>query len=438
MDTINSPKIQSWAKEYSGDYTIYYPKNIQDISLIISKNKKMIPSGGFRSYGDSAINNKIINSKFLNKILNFDEKKGILKVQAGIRLKDIINFIMPKGWFLSVTPGTKYATIGGCIASDVHGKEHHKQGCFSESLIKIKLLINEDEIVEFDKKTNPDLFKATCGGMGLTGFIVEAEIKCIKINSSQINYKKVLNNNLEDLFLCFEDYNNYNYSVAWIDTIKKNNNYKSIFTCGNFSDSQDLFSTNKKKFKIHIPLKLKIVNIFTTKLFNNFYFFINKFTKKEGYINYDKFFYPLDNIQNWYKLYGKNGFIQYQLIVPKKNGKEAILKILNYLNKTKNLSSLAVMKLHGKKNDNFLSFPIEGYSLAMDFPYSSKIIKILHNIDDIVLKFGGRVYLTKDSILRDINFKKFYPNFFEINNVIKKYKIFKFCSFQSSRIRIND
>ena len=124
--------------------------------------------------------------------------------------------------------------------------------------------------------------------------------------------------------------------------------------------------------------------------------------------------------------------------MPKKNGKEAILKILNYLNETKNLSSLAVVKLHGKKNDNFLSFPIEGYSLAMDFPYSSKIIKILHNIDDIVLKFGGRVYLTKDSILREIYFKKFYPNFFEINNVIKKYKIFKFCSFQSSRIRIHD
>ena len=438
MDTINSPNIQSWAKEYGGDYKLYYPKNVEDIKLIISKKANIIPAGSFRSYGDSAINNSIIKSKFLNKIINFDEKKGILRVQAGSRLKDIINFIVPKGWFLNVTPGTKYATIGGCIASDVHGKEHHKYGCFSESLTKIKLLINKNEIIEFDKKSNSDLFYATCGGMGLTGFIVEAEIKCLKIQSSQIYYKKVLNDNLDNLFLCFENYNDYNYSVAWIDTIKRNRGYKSIFTCGNFSDNLNLSLSIRKKTKINIPIKFKIVNKFTTFLFNKFYFFFNSLNSKKGYMNFDKFFYPLDNIKNWYKLYGKNGFIQYQLIVPKNNGKEALLQILNYLNIADNPSSLAVLKLHGKQNNNYISFPIEGYSLAMDFPYSKNIIKILENIDEIVLKFGGRVYLTKDSILRKDKFKRFYPNFCEVKKVIKKYKIAEFSSFQSQRIGIND
>ena len=140
----------------------------------------------------------------------------------------MIKFLLPKGWF-KVTPGTKFATLGGCIASDVHGKEHHQEGCFSENLIKLKLLVNKDEVIEFDKISHPDLFQATCGGMGLTGFIIEAEIECRKIKSSNIIYNKIINYNIDDVFSCFEKYMSSNYSVAWLDTNKYKNNFKSIF-----------------------------------------------------------------------------------------------------------------------------------------------------------------------------------------------------------------
>ena len=137
MDFINKKKIKSWGKTYFGNYYLYKPTTIDEIKKLLSKNKKLISSGGFRSYGDSAINEVIINSKYFNKIINFDEEKGILTAESGITINEMINFLLPKGWFLKVTPGTKFATLGGCIASDVHGKEHHLEGCFSENLINL-------------------------------------------------------------------------------------------------------------------------------------------------------------------------------------------------------------------------------------------------------------------------------------------------------------
>ena len=436
MDFINTKKIKSWAKYYFGNYQLYHPRSIGDVKELLSKNSKSIPSGGFRSYGDSAINEIIINSKYFNKIINFDEERGILKAESGITINEMIKFLLPKGWFLNVTPGTKFATLGGCIASDVHGKEHHKEGCFSENLIKLKLLINNQDIVEFDRISHPDLFKATCGGMGLTGFIVDAEIQCKKIKSSNIIYNKIINYNIDEVFSCFEKYMTSNYSVAWLDTKKSKNNYKSIFTHGDFCDKTKL--KLEKNLILKIPFNIKVINNLSIKLFNNLYFFWNLLGAKRGKVNYENFFYPLDKIKNWYKLYGENGFLQYQFIVPKENAKEAILEILDYLNNVNCLSSLAVLKLHGTENSNYISFPISGYSLAMDFPYSKRINNILTELDKIVLKFQGRVYLSKDTRLSSFYFSKFYKQFKEVIKVRKKYNIFNFSSNQSKRIGLDD
>ena len=436
MDFINLKKIKSWAKYYLGNYKLYQPRSIDDIKTLLSNNTKIISSGGFRSYGDSAINEIILNSKYFNKIINFDEKKGILKAQAGVTIKEMIKFLLPKGWFLKVTPGTKFATLGGCIASDVHGKEHHKEGCFSENLIKIKLLINKNEIIELDNQSHPDLFQATCGGMGLTGFIIDAEIQCKKIKSSNIIFNKIINNNIDEVFSCFEKYTDTNYSVAWLNTKKSKSSYRSVFTYGDFCDKSKLNLENSLIFKI--PFNIKLINNISIKVFNYLYFFWNLLNQKSGKINYEGFFYPLDKLKNWYKLYGKNGFFQYQFIVPKENAKEAVLEILDYLNNVNYLSSLAVLKLHGKKNSNYISFPLSGYSLAMDFPYSNKVESILAELDKMVLKFNGRVYLSKDTRLSSYYFKKFYKQFDEVKKVRKKYNIFNFCSDQSKRIGIND
>ena len=436
MNFINKKKIKSWAKSFLGNYLLCQPESIDEIKTLLLRNKKLIPSGGFRSYGDSAINEVIINSKYFNKIIHFDGEKGILKAESGITINEIIKFLLPKGWFLKVTPGTKFATLGGCIASDVHGKEHHREGCFSENLLNLKLIVNKDEVIELNSLNHPDLFQATCGGMGLTGFIIEAEIQCKKIKSSNIIFNKIINYNIDEVFSCFEKYMSSNYSVAWLDTKKSTNDFKSIFIHGEFCDKSKLNLHND--IALTIPFNMKVINNLSIKLFNYLYFFWNSLSKKKGTTSYENFFYPLDKIKNWNKLYGINGFLQYQFIIPKENAKEAILEILNHLNHVNLLSSLAVLKLHGKKNPNFMSFPISGYSLAMDFPYSNKINLILTELDKIVSKFNGRVYLTKDSRLSSYYFKKFYSQFEEVIKVRKKYNIFNFSSSQSERIGIND
>ena len=436
MEFIRKKIIKSWAKEFKGEYLIYEPKTIRDVKEILHNKKKIISSGGLRSYGDSAINENIINSKYFDKIISFDEKIGVLKAQSGITIKALLNFLIPKGWFLKVTPGTKYATLGGCIASDVHGKEHHKEGCFSECVNDIKIITNQKDTIIFSKKDSPELFKATCGGMGLTGFIAEATIQCKQIKSSKIQFKKKLNKNLNDVFLCFENFKNFNYSVAWIDTIKKKKEFNSIFIIGEFF--QDLKFSIKKKSKISILFNLKIINNLTIILFNKFYFFWNQLNTKSGVIEYDSFFYPLDKVNNWYKLYGNNGFVQYQFIVPKLLSKAAILEVLNYMNDKKFYSSLAVLKLHGVQNQNYLSFPMSGYSLAMDFPANKKTFYHLRELDKIILKYEGKIYLTKDCRMDKILFNKSYPQYKEILKIKKKYNILNFSSKQSERFGINE
>ena len=434
MEFIKKKNIKSWAKEFNGEYRIYEPKTAQDVKEILHNKKNIISSGGFRSYGDSAVNENIINSKNFNKIISFDEKNGVLRAQSGVTIEVLLNFLIPKGWFLKVTPGTKYATLGGCIASDVHGKEHHKDGCFSESVKNIKIITNQKETIVFSKKDFPELFKATCGGMGLTGFITEATIQCKQIKSSKIKFKKKLNKSLDDIFSCFENFREFTYSVAWIDTIKKKKEFNSIFIIGEFF--HDLKFSIRKKPNFSILFNLNIINNFTIFLFNKLYFFWNNLNRKSGIIDYNSFFYPLDKINNWHKLYGNNGFVQYQFIVPKLLSKTAILEVLNYMNDKKFYSSLAVLKLHGAQNQNYLSFPMSGYSLAMDFPANEKTLYHLKELDKIVVKYQGKIYLTKDSRMDGILFNKIYPQIEEILNIKKKYKIFNFSSKQSERLGI--
>jgi len=436
MRFIKKKIIRSWAKEFSGEYFIYEPKTVQDVKKILQDKKNIIPSGRLRSYGDSAVNINTINSKNFNKIIFFDERIGVLRAQSGVTIENLLNFLIPKGWFLKVTPGTKYATLGGCIASDVHGKEHHKEGCFSESVKSLKIITNKNKSFILTKNKFSELFKATCGGMGLTGFIVEATIQCKKIKSSNIQFKKKLNKSLKEVFLCFENFKKFTYSVAWIDTIKKDEEFNSIFTMGEFFNDQK-FSLRKKP-KISIFFNFKIINYLTIILFNRLYFFWNQLNTKSGFIDYDSFFYPLDKIKNWSKLYGNKGFVQYQFIVPKFLSKPAILEVLNYMNEKKFYSSLAVLKLHGAQNQNYLSFPMSGYSLAMDFPINKKTFYHLKELDKIIIKYQGKIYLTKDSRMESILFNKTYPQYKEILKTKKKYNIFNFSSKQSERLGINE
>ena len=367
----------------------------------------MIPYGNGRSYGDSALSSNIIYCKTKNELIDFDKKNGILHCNSGILLSEIINKTLPHGWFLYTTPGTKFITLGGAIASDVHGKNHHVNGCFSECVIEFNLLVG-DKILNVKK--GDELFLATCGGMGLTGVILDVKFNLQKVPSSNINQIIVCPKNLKETFIAFEKYANYTYSVAWIDCLSQGNDIgRSVLNIGEFANDK-VFSLSKK-LKINIPFYFPsfVLNHYTVKIFNFLYYNLNSKKRKKSKVNYESFFYPLDSILNWNRIYGSKGFTQYQFIFPKKTSYVGIKSILNKISDKKMGSFLAVLKLYGKSNSNYLSFPMEGYSLAIDFKISKKLLPFLDELDKIVVKYQGRIYLSKDSRMCKDVFEKGYP-----------------------------
>jgi decaprenylphospho-beta-D-ribofuranose 2-oxidase len=350
---------------------------------------------------------------------------------------DILKIIVPKGWFLKVTPGTKFITLGGAIASDIHGKNHHIDGCFSESIISFSLMLPNGEIVECKK--SDELFLATCGGMGLTGVIIDAKISLMKIISKNIDTTSIKTNNLKETFKIFESNNSSKYSVAWIDSSAKELHAgRGIVTIGDFSSDGDL-SYRHVKNKASIPRWTPsfLMNRFTIKVFNLLYYRLQFRKFKNLKMNLNEFFYPLDKLANWNNLYGRNGFIQYQFILPKDQSYDGMKEILELISFEKMDSFLAVLKLYGPENNNYLSFPLMGYSLAIDFKITKKIYAFLEKLDAMVLKYKGRVYLSKDVRISKEIFQKNYPKVNEFRELRDKYKMNeKFHSLQSKRVGI--
>ena len=417
---------------------IFKFNNIKELKNIIETHNHLIPCGYGRSYGDSALSEKIIQTRQKNYFLDFNEESGLLSVQAGVLLSEIIEHFAPRGWFLKVTPGTKLITIGGAIASDVHGKNHHIEGCFSESVEEFKIMLSDGKIKTCTKENTPELWKATCGGMGLTGVILEAKIYLKKINSKHINQTTIKTKNLKETFEAFEEYSNSPYSVAWIDCLAEGDNIgRSLLMVGDFADDGDLDYTLKQRKSIPFDFPKFALNKYSVKAFNYFYYNTVKEKILKQKVDIDTFFYPLDTIGHWNRIYGKSGFTQYQFILPKEVSYEGLKEILSTISNSGKGSFLTVLKLYGKENKNYLSFPMEGYSLALDFKIESGLFEFLDKLDKIVIKYNGRIYLTKDARVSKEVFEIGYPEIKQFRKIRKEYEMDKkFNSFQSRRVEI--
>ena len=429
-------QINSWGmypQIKSKKFTFNTKDNLKNI---LKENSTLIPFGNGRSYGDSALNENIIYSKPYNYFLDFDEERGLLHCQSGVMLSEIIEAFVPRGWFLKVTPGTKLITIGGAIASDVHGKNHHVEGCFSSCVEEFTLILPNGEIKNVKK--DDELFLATCGGMGLTGVILDAKISLKKINSKYINQTTIKTKNLKETFEAFEKYSHMPYSVAWIDCLAKGEDIgKCLLMVGDFADDGKLDFKEKKKKTIPFNFPSFALNNFSVKAFNWLYYKKAPDGESKQKVDIDTFFYPLDAINNWNRIYGKNGFTQYQFILPKDVSYDGLKEILEKISNSKKGSFLAVLKLYGEANQNYLSFPMKGYSLALDFKIEKGIFELLDSLDEIILKYGGRIYLTKDVRVSKEIFEKGYPSIEKFRNLRKEYGMDKkFQSLQSKRVGI--
>ncbi|PCI86997.1 MAG: FAD-linked oxidase [Hyphomicrobiales bacterium] len=423
----NYPKINNNSIKFN---------TIDDLKNQLKNHSEIIACGNNRSYGDSALSNNIIQVKPFNKFLDFDQKAGVLHIQAGVLLADIIKYFVPRGWFLKIVPGTKFITIGGAIASDVHGKNHHIDGCFSESTLEFSLMLPDGQIKLCSPSKNQDLFRATCGGMGLTGVILDAKISLRKINSKFISQTTIKTENLEDTFAAFEKYNSEKYNFAWIDCFARGKNLgRSIMTIGDFADDGQLDYIPSQKINIPFFLPNFTINKFTAGMFNKLYYYQTKQQISHQKLDLDAYFFPLDGIDNLNRVWGKSGFLQYQCILPKETAFVGLTELIECISRTKLGSHLSVLKKHGKANENYLSFPLEGYSLALDFKMNNGLFKHLDHLDQILQKYGGRIYLTKDARVSKQVFERGYPNIEKFRELRKKYKMSqKFNSLQSHRL----
>jgi FAD/FMN-containing dehydrogenase len=431
--------IQGWGRHPRIDAEVTHPTTSQSARIALGSRPSLIARGLGRSYGDSSLAPHAMQSDRMSLFLAFDEANGVLTAQAGVSLDQILTQFVPRGWFLPVTPGTRFVSLGGAVASDVHGKSHHSTGCFSDCVLSFVLLLADGQAWNCSRDENPELFRATCGGMGLTGVILAVTLKLKRIQSAffdQVTYKCP---NLDAVLERFDETAQSTYSVAWIDCVSSGRSLgRSVLNVGEHSAEGGLVPHRAPGLRVPFVPPVPLVNPFTIKAFNALVYGKELRAVKRDRVHYAPFLYPLDVASDWNRLYGKDGFTQYQLAIPTAAGPKGLRRVLERIVASGMGSSLAVLKVFGPANANPLSFPFAGYTLALDFKIQRGLFEMLDGLDDMVLGMGGRLYLTKDVRMSEATFKRSYPRWPEFQALREKVgAIGRFASLQSKRLGLN-
>jgi FAD/FMN-containing dehydrogenase len=429
-------QISGWGRYPKIDAEVILPRDLLQASTLVRSDGLLIPRGLGRAYGDSSLANRVMETTNLQFFHSFDSVSGVLSCDAGVSLFEILKVFVPKGWFIPVSPGTRFVTVGGAIASDVHGKNHHLDGTFGQHVISLQLLLGNGEIVRVSPTENTALFNATSGGMGLTGTILSASFRLVPIKSSEIIETTIKAANLDAVLDGFAQFGDSTYIVAWIDCLAQGKNLgRSLLMVGEHAEDGPLTVADINPLTMPVDAPSSLLNPFSIKAFNALYYAKAQNGVSTRRRSFESYFYPLDQILQWNKLYGKAGFMQYQFVIPTSAGREGLRQILKTIAASGQGSFLAVLKTFGKQNANYLSFPIEGYTLALDFKVTESIFALMDQLDQLVLQYGGRLYLTKDARMSEATFKTSYPNWQEFEAVRERYHaIGKFASLQSKRI----
>ena len=443
--------ISNWGKYPVVDSNVLCFRADNEIKAVTATSHSLIARGMGRCYGDSALNeNMIASTERFNHLLSFNEKTGELICESGVTLEDILSVFVPRGWFLPVTPGTKFVSVGGAIGADVHGKNHHESGSFCRHVNWMDVLTADGSVVRCSPDENEDLFFGVSGGLGMLGIVLRASFNLVHISSAYIKQETVKAVNLKEIMEDFETYDEREFSVAWIDCLKGGDSLgRSVLMRGAFASADELSKKQKqellsvpKKRKLNIPLNFPSIalNPLSVRAFNALYYGKAPNEHTESIVDYDSFFYPLDAVYNWNRIYGKRGFTQYQFVLPKESSFEGLTKILSKISASGQGSFLAVLKLFGKADKGTLSFPREGYTLALDFPITESLFPLFNELDAMVLDYGGCHYLTKDARLSRDVFDKGYGKAADSFRELKAKwdPANKFSSLQSSRLGFGD
>lgn len=400
-------KLQGWGRFPVRETELVAPRDIESLRQLVQTRPGLIARGNGRAYGDSALGQTTtLSTRHLNKLIAFDPATGQLIAEAGALLGDIIHAFLPRGWFPMVTPGSKYVTLGGMIAADVHGKNHHKDGSFRSCVDWIEVMDGDGQIRRASRDREAELFEHTLGGMGLTGVVLRAAIRLRPVPSGWIRQTTYPANNLQEAMAAFERHADAHYSVAWIDCLSQGANLgRSLIMLGEHAELEDLprprrarpYETPaRRKLSLPVTPPAFALNRMSVAAFNALYFRAGRAKPGPRLVDWDSYFYPLDAILGWNRIYGRRGFAQYQCVLPVAEAEAGLRAILRETAKTGSGSFLSVLKRFGPQDSAF-SFPMDGYTLAMDFPVNPRSLSLMTRLDRIVTEHQGRFYLAKDS-----------------------------------------
>jgi FAD/FMN-containing dehydrogenase len=381
-----------------------------------------LPFGVGRSYGDSclAASDHVLVTRGMDRLIAADWENGVVWAQAGMTLAALIEIALPRGWFPQVTPGTKFVTLGGAIANDVHGKSHHVVGTFGRHVRKMHLLRSDEGRVECSPTLRQELFAATVGGLGLTGIILAVELQLRRVTSSDIVQRSIRFDNLEEFFALSAEYDHtHEYTVAWVDCLASGRQAgRGHYWAGDHAEGGRLRPESPGFLSMPFDPPVSLINGFSLRAFNTLYYHRQLRKIVDNRVSYGPFFYPLDGIRHWNRLYGKQGFQQYQCVIPKANDRDAITAIMAEIAHSGTGSFLAVLKQCGDiVSPGLISFPLPGVSLALDFPQREANTRLFARLDDLVHEAGGRLYPAKDAHMRAEHFKRAYPAWTEVERL---------------------
>jgi len=414
--------LSGWGRHPVIPCEVVRPGKSSALAALCADETPRIARGAGRSYGDAAVSASglTVLTGRLNRMLFFDEATGTLRAESGVTLAEILEVFVPRGWFLPVTPGTRHVMLGGAVAFDVHGKNHHCDGSFGHFVSSFELLMATGECCHCSRTEHSDLFFATLGGAGLTGFITEVTLSLRPIETAYIRETRYRARNLDEALHLFDTHEaDFPYSVAWIDCLARGASLgRSVLLFGRHAGPDELDDRARthplvlpghKARNVPFDFPAIALNRLSMRLFNALYFR----THGDGahLLPYDTYFYPLDAVRNWNRIYGRRGFVQFQCVLPPDRSREALIELLTRSSRAGRGSFLAVLKRFGPSSGGMLSFPMPGYTLAMDLPVRSGLDAFLDDLTGIVLAAGGRIYLAKDAHLDPETFRAMYPAF---------------------------
>ncbi len=386
----------------------------------------VLAHGRGRSYGDSCLNDGgvLLDTLGLNRFMHLDPQSGVIRCEAGVSLEEILRLAIPAGWFLPVSPGTQFVTIGGAVANDVHGKNHHRAGTFGCHVKSLEVLRSDGERVICSPEENADLFGATVGGLGLTGLILWVELQLKRVAGPWIDCETIRFRRVEEFFaLSAESDQTHEYTVAWLDCVSGGQKLgRGLFMRGNHS-ARPLNGNSVKQAGAGLVRGFNapefLINRATVRMFNALYFHAPMRDFKRQTVSYQKFFYPLDGVTGWNKLYGQRGFLQYQFVVPFEK-REAVEEILGLIALSRLVCTLSVLKIFGSvASPGLLSFPRPGVTLALDFPIQGDAtFELCRRFDEVVLRCGGAVYPAKDARMSRATFEASFPKLNEFAPIV--------------------